>query len=333
MKVAVVGLGGVGGYFGGRLCQNPDVDVHFLLRPTSSNVAAIRTNGLRLISVKGDYHHPASRCNVATAATEIGPCDYVLVCVKTYDLEALLPTLRPLVREGTAVVPLLNGMDAPTVLTEALGKEMVLGGLCLIISYIESPGVIKHTAGSDTQLITFGELDGPCGSARVQRLKEAFHAVGVPAHVPAEEVGVLACMWEKFVKIVAFSGSTAVCRSGMGALQEQPRSAEIWLRLITEGLAVATAHGGEVLMRDPGWLEQRHVEVRKLARDATASMQRDIVAGRVSELHEQLGAMVRLAEAKGVDAPITAFVYAALLPQEAEARARAKMVAESLPAA
>lgn len=323
MKIAVVGMGGVGGYFGGRLCQNAGCDVHFLLRPSSSNVAAIRADGLRLVSVKGDYHHPAEQCKVATSAADIGPCDYVLVCVKTYDLEAVAPTLAPLLKEGTAVVPLLNGMDATAVLTKALGAEHVLGGLCLIISMIEAPGVIKHTAGSDTQLITFGELQGVCESDRVARLKAAFLEVGVPAHVPPDEVGISACVWEKFVKIVSFSGATAVCRAGIGWVLEEPRSRQIFAQLQAEGLAVARAHGGDALMSEPNWLENRLAETQKnLARDATASMQRDMVAGRVSELHEQLGAMVRYAEAKGVDAPMTGFVYAALLPQENAARER-----------
>jgi len=329
MRVAIVGAGGVGGYFGGRLCQNPNVQVHFLVRPSSSNVAAIRTNGLRLLSVKGDCHLPATTCHVATSAADIGPCDYVLVTVKTYDLEELAPTLKPLIHEGTAIVPLLNGMEAPDVLSRALGKEHVLGGLCLIIAFIESPGVIRHTAGSDTQLITFGELSGRCESARVARLKHAFLQVGVPAHVPPDDIGVTACLWEKFVKIVSFSGATAVCRAGLGAIMEQPRSRFIFEQLQAEGLAVARAYGGDGLMSAPDWLEKRLKESEKLPRNSTASMQRDLVAGRVSELHEQVGTMVRYAEAKGISTPVTSVVYAALLPQEAEARANAAASKES----
>ena len=355
LKIAVVGAGGTGGYFGGRLCQNARCDVHFLLRPNSSNVAAIRADGLRLLSVKGDHHEAARKCQVATSAAAIGPCDYVIVCVKTYDLEQLAPTLRPLLKEGTAVVPLLNGMDAHTVLGKALGEEHVLGGLCLIIAFLEAPGVVRQTAGSDTQLITFGELRGKCESARVARLKQAFLEVGVAAYVPSDDVGVLNHLWEKFVKIVGFSGVTAVCRAGMGHVLDEPRSRQsarrrsnpwpgcrlpacclasctlltalsssrvrrIYTQLLHEGVATARAHGGGKLMTDT-WLDEQMAQVGRLAKGATSSMQRDLVAGRVSELHEQIGAMCVHAETFAVDVPTTSFVYAALIPQEAAARA------------
>ena len=322
MKVAIVGSGGVGGYFGGRLAQLSDVEVHFLLRPSSANVPVLRAQGLRCKSIKGDF---TVQPHVATSAEDIGPCDFVLVCVKTYDLQSLAPTLRPLVsaERDTAVIPLLNGFDAPAVLSTAVGAQHVAGGLCLIIAYLESPGVVVHTAGSDTQLVTFGEMSAPCESPRIAALKQAFLRAGVAAFVPSDEVGVVGCLWEKFVKIVSFSGATAVCRCGMGYILDEARSSALFERLQHEGLAVASAHGGDALMRAPGWEEARLAQQAQLPRDATASMQRDMLAGRPSELHEQLGAMVRLAEEKGVQVPTVETVYAALLPQENAAR-RAK---------
>lgn len=162
------------------------------------------------------------------------------------------------------MVPLLNGMDAAPILTAALGASHVVGGLCLIISFLEAPGVIRHTAGSDTQLISFGELVGPCESPRIARLRQVFLAVGVPASVPPDDVRVEGMLWEKFVKIVSFSGSTAVCRAGIGALLEQPRSRQIFLQLQAEGVAVARAHGGGALLGEgDAWAQ---VSARPVAR-------------------------------------------------------------------
>eukprot|EP00928_Gymnodinium_smaydae_P076641 TRINITY_DN5968_c0_g1_i1.p1 TRINITY_DN5968_c0_g1~~TRINITY_DN5968_c0_g1_i1.p1 ORF type:complete len:331 (+),score=63.28 TRINITY_DN5968_c0_g1_i1:259-1251(+) len=322
LKVAVVGAGGVGAYFGGRLATLPaeQAEVHFLLRESSANVGAMREAGLVGKSINGDFHVRQPR--VATSAEAIGPCDYVIVTVKTYDLPALAPTLRPLVsrERGTAVVPLLNGMDACDVLAKALGAEFVLGGLCLIIAFLEAPGVVRHTAGSPHQLISFGEMLQPVGSRRVTVLKELFLAAGVAAYVPPDEVGIAAMLWEKFVKIVSFSASTTICRAGMGYVLEEPRARALFCRLQEEGLAVACAHGGDILMKDPGWLETRLQQQDQLPRDSTASMQRDMLAGRPSELHEQLGAMVRLGEEKGVPVPTTETVYASLLVWERAAR-------------
>ena len=325
LKVAVVGAGGVGGYFGGRLATLEDVDVTFLVRPSSSNLPVLREAGLAVKSLKGDFHVPPENFHVATSAEEIGPCDFVLVCVKTYDLSAVAPMLHPLVsaERNTAVIPLLNGMDAPRVLSDALGTEFVVGGLCLIIAFLEAPGVVAHTAGSETQLITFGEMVQPVESSRVAKLKAAFLRAGVAAYVPPDDVGVAGCLWEKFVKIVSFSGATAVCRAGIGFILDEPRANGLFSRLQAEGLEVARAHGGDVLMREEGWLEARRQQQQQLPKEANASLARDMLAGRVSELHEQLGSMVRLAEEKGVAVPTTETVYAALLPQEAAARARA----------
>lgn len=320
MKVAVVGVGGVGGYFGGRLATLDDVEVVFLLRESSSNLAVLRDNE-RVLTCKSDLIDDfiVSNPRVATRAEDVGPCDFVLVCVKTYDLRELAPTLRPLVssERDTAVVPLLNGMDAPRVLADALGEEFVVGGLCRVVSYLEAPGVVRHVS-EPTPPITFGETTpSRSPNPRLTRLRSAFSRAGVSAHVPMgnDGGGVTTRMWDKFVKIVALSGAQTVCRAGIGDVLDEPRSRGVLERSVAEGRAVAVAHGV-----DPARVDSGIDFARRLPRDSTTSMQRDVLAGRVSELHEQLGTMVRLAEEKGVPVPTIETMYAALLPQENAAR-------------
>ena len=213
MKIAVVGVGGVGGYFGGRLATQPSNEVFFVARPGRQH-DGLKRHGLQVLSgaTHGDFK--IKPCLVVATAAEVGPVDVVLVCVKTYDLGNLTETLGPLLRDGsaeadaTAVIPLLNGMDAPAALLKHLGEQHVLGGLCKIMAWIDSPGVIRHN-GSLASL-AFGELGARSGTItpRVERLLAAFAAAGVAADSPAH--GIVNEMWRKMVMICTFSGTGAV---------------------------------------------------------------------------------------------------------------------------
>jgi 2-dehydropantoate 2-reductase len=307
LRIAVFGSGGVGGYFGGRLAQAGE-DVHFVAR--GEHLAAIREHGLRVSSVDGDFLVRPAR--VTDDPSDLGPVDVVLLGVKAWQVPRAAEALRPLVGERTFVVPLQNGIEAPEQLAAVFGSSRVLGGLCRILAYIESPGHIRHAGVAP--YIAFGELDRS-HSARVEALRRAFsRASGVTAEV-APDIG--AAMWSKFVFIAAVSGVGALTRAPIGVIRSQPESRRLLEQALEEIYAVA-AGNGIALAADT--VDQTLAFIDNLPPYTTASMQRDIIQGRPSELEAQVGAVVRLGERRGIAVPVHRMIYAALLPLERRAR-------------
>jgi len=307
MKMVVWGSGAVGGYFGGRLAQAGH-DVTFIAR--GNHLEAILDDGLHVESLKGDFRvHPAR----ATDRTEgIGAVDVVLCCVKSWQVAAAAETMRPLVGAGTVVIPLQNGVEAHATLAEALGPEHVLPGVCRLISMIKAPGRIAHV-GADP-FITFGELDNR-SHHRAEAIAGAFaEAQGLSVAVSTD---IMADLWKKFMLIAPWGSIGALTRTPIGVMRCVPETRDMLERSIREVLAVALGHGVAV---DPAAADQIIPFIDKLPHDGTASMQRDIMAGRPSELHEQTGAVVRFGEAVGVDTPVNRFIYYSLLPLEGKAR-------------
>lgn len=309
MRIAVFGTGGVGGYFGGRLAQAGE-EVIFIAR--GEHLRAIIERGLRVDSIKGDFVIQPAQATDNPA--EVGPVDAILVGVKAWDVPEAAQLMRPMVGPETFVVPLENGVEAPDQLAEVLGREHVLGGLCKIISAIVAPGHIRH-AGIDPY-IAFGELDGH-KSERAERLRQAFaKATGVTAEVSDD---IQAAMWEKFVFIAAISGVGAVTRAPAGVIRSLPETRQMLEQAMHEILAVARARG--VALSDEV-IPQTMAFIDAIPADGTASMQRDIIAGRPSELDYQNGTVARLGRELGVPTPVNAFIYASLLPQELRARGK-----------
>jgi len=310
MRIAVFGAGGAGGYFGGRLAQAGE-DVVFIAR--GEHLRAMREHGLRVDSLKGDF---VIRLAQATDdPSQVGPVDAVLVCVKAWDVPAAAQAMRPLVGPETFVVPLENGVEAPDQLAAVLGAEHVLGGLARIISFIAEPGHIRHTGAEP--YVAFGELDRR-PSQRAERLRRAFARAGVTAEIPPD---IQVAMWEKFLFIAAISGVGAVTRAPAGIMRSLPETRQMLEQAIREVFAVARARGialpEEVVAKTMAYIDS-------LPPDGTASMQRDIIAGRPSELEYQNGTVVRLGRESGVPTPTHAFIYASLLPQELRARGQAQ---------
>ncbi len=309
MRIAIFGSGGVGGYFGGRLAQAGE-EVIFIAR--GEHLRAIQTQGLRVDSIKGDFIIRPAQATDNPA--EVGTVDVILVGVKAWDVPEAAQLMRPMVGPETFVVPLENGVEAPDQLAAVLGREHVLGGLCKIISAIVAPGHIRH-AGIDPY-IAFGELDGR-KSERAERLRQAFaKAIGVTAEVSPD---IQAAMWEKFVFIAAISGVGAVTRAPAGVLRSLPETRQMLEQAMREILAVARARG--VALADEV-IPQTMAFIDALPANGTASMQRDILSGRPSELEYQNGTVARLGRELGVPTPVNAFIYASLLPQELRARGK-----------
>ena len=307
MRIAVVGAGGVGGYFGAKLAH-AGVDPVFLVR--GANLEALRTRGIKVESIKGDFEVGPVQASDDPAA--IGPVDAVLVAVKAWQIAEVAPTLRPLLGDDTVVVPLENGMEAPAQLAEALGSQHAAGGLCAIVSFAVAPGHIRHI-GAEPQVV-FGELDNR-RSERLERLRAAFQRADVSAEIPPD---IHRSMWTKFLFIAPFSGVGAVARVTTGDWRHVPETRSLVQRAIEEVFALARAHG--VTLADDA-IARTMGHIDNLPPGATSSLQRDVLEGKPSELDAQLGAAVRMGRESGVPTPACEFLYSALLPQERLSRA------------
>lgn len=306
MKFLVFGTGGVGGYFGGRLAQAGH-EVTFVAR--GHHLDAIEKDGLRVESIAGDFSiHPA---RAASSPAGITP-DVILVAVKAWDVPAAAEAIKANIGPHTVVIPLCNGVDAPSQLQSALGQEVVLGGLCRISAFIGGPGLIRHVGVPP--YIAFGELDGGL-TPRVEAVKQAFAACqGVFVEIPPD---IRTAMWEKFIFIAAVSGLGSVTRMALGDFRAVPESRDLLIEAIAETARVGRALGVKI----PEDAETRVLGIIDNApAGLTASMQKDILEGRPSELEAQNGAVVRLGRQAGLPTPVHAFLYASLLPGERKAR-------------
>jgi 2-dehydropantoate 2-reductase len=308
MRIAVFGVGGAGGYFGTRLAQAGE-DVIFIAR--GEHLRAMRAHGLRLESIKGDaLIQPAQATDDPTS---VGVVDVVLVGVKAWQVAEAAQAMRPMIGPETFVVPLENGVEAPEQLAAALGTEHVLGGLAVIISFLAGPGHLRH-AGAEP-FIAFGELDNRPGE-RAQRLRDVFTRAGVNAAIPPD---IHVALWEKFVFIVAISGVGAITRAPAGVIRTLPETRQMLEQAMRETLLVGQARG--IALTEQA-IVKALANVDGIVASGTASMQRDIIAGRPSELEAQNGAVVRLGQEVGVATPVNAFIYHTLLPQELRARGK-----------
>jgi 2-dehydropantoate 2-reductase len=307
MRFAIFGAGAVGGYLGGRLAQAGQ-DVVFIAR--GEQLKAIRRSGLRVSSMAGDFLiHPADAID---NPAEVGVVDTVLVTVKAWQVLEAAEAVKPMVGPNTVVLPIQNGMDAPDQLAAILGAERVLGGLCHLSARVAGPGHIMHVAISPR--VTFGELDRRL-SERVERLRHVFEGCqGLTAVVPPD---IRAALWEKLLFIAAISGVGAVTRQPAGVIRSVPETRAMLIRAMDEVAAVAEARGIRLL---PGIVEKTMEFIDSMPPATMASMQRDIIDGRPSELEAQNGAVVRVAQEVGLEVPTHAFIYASLLPGELKAR-------------
>lgn len=290
MRIVIMGAGGLGGYFGGRLAAAGH-DVAFVAR--GAHLAAIRQNGLRVESALGELH--LRDCVATDDPSTLAPADVVLIGVKLWDTEAAAEAIKPLVRPGTAVVSFQNGVSKDEVLTRILGREAVIGGVGQIGVVIASPGVIRHT-GTMARL-TFGELDNR-RSDRVQALLDACQAAGIDAEIP-EDINL--AIWQKFAFLVPMSACTASMRSTIGPIRANPQTRAFLLDITREVAAVGRALGVK-LAED--FAEQRMAFIDTLPPQMTASMQGDLARGNRLELPWLSGAVVALGGQLGVPTPL-----------------------------
>lgn len=306
MKVAVYGVGGVGGFFGAQLIR-AGADVRLIAR--GDHLEAIRDKGLCVTSPTGEMLVQPSMAT--DDPNDVGVVDAVILGVKAKQVRTVAQSLSPMLGPDSFVVPLQNGVEAAADLVDVLGSRHVVGGLCGIMSWVCGPGHIR-TLG-DINFIRFGELDNS-RSARLEAFVTEFAATGVKAEIP-EDIHV--ALWEKFLFVASIGGVGALKRAPFGLIREEPESRRTLELAMQEILALA---GAMNVALDESIVNRTMTFVDKLPAEGTTSLQRDIVAGRPSELDAWSGAVVRLAARSGIEVPTHAFIYESLLPHELESR-------------
>jgi len=306
MKISVFGVGGVGGYFGGRLAEAGN-NVVFIAR--GKHLEAIKNDGLRVDSINGDF--AISPAQATEDPSSVGHVDLVLVAVKAWQVPDAARIIRPMVGEHSTVLPLQNGIEAAPQLAAELGHERIVGGLCKIISSVKAPGHINHVGVEP--YVALGEFDGS-ESERVSNIYDAFKSAGVTVEKPEN---IQTAIWEKFLFIAAWSGVGAITRAPVGMIRENNATRNMLVHSMQEIALVASSQGVEL---PDNVIDKAMNYVDALPYEGTASMQRDIQENRPSELESQNGAVARLGEQHGIATPVNSFIYHSLSLMERIAR-------------
>jgi 2-dehydropantoate 2-reductase len=310
LRVGVAGAGGVGGLAAALLAR---AGHRVALLARGEALDAIRARGLEVATPPGDFSARVELASDSPAA--LGPCDVLLVAVKTWQVAALAPQLAPMVGPGTVVVPLQNGVEAAERLARGLPGAQVAGGVCFVFSRSEGPGKVRH-AGAPLS-ITIGERAGAPLPGALAPLVAALTVDGLRLALSA---GIDAGTWEKLLFASPYGAVGALARAPAGPIRSTPETRALLAGLMAEAAAVARARGvplgGDVVERTMAKLDA-------VPADATVSMQRDLAAGRPSELQDQIGAVIRIGAATATPTPLHDAVSALLLPLERAARGEA----------
>lgn len=289
MKIAVMGSGGLGGYFGARLAKG-GADVAFIAR--GAHLAAMRENGL---AVEGPEPIRLSRVNAIQDPAEVGVVDLVLFAVKLWDTDEALELIRPLVGPDTGVISFQNGVLKDEYLRAAFDPSRIMGGVSYVATTIDRPGVIRQTG--PMQRLIFGEFDST-RSARAEAFLKACLAGGIKAEISPD---IRREIWQKYVFLVGMSATTTTIRKTIGPIRENPQTRLLLLDLMREVVAVGRAEGVNL---DEDYAEQRLKLTDEVAYDMTASMHHDLERGNRLEVRWLSGGVVELGRKRGVPTPL-----------------------------
>ncbi|WP_299243500.1 2-dehydropantoate 2-reductase [uncultured Aquimarina sp.] len=306
MHTVIIGIGGVGGYFGGKIA-NSGQKTSMIAR--GKHLGAILKNGLKVKSIDGDFE--TRPFLVADDIKKVDKADLILICTKSWQVESAAELIKPILKEDTIVIPLQNGADNAEKVMSVIDKKHVVGGLCKIYSKIESPGVISHFG--HTPEIIFGELD-KSKSNRLQKVKQVFDKAGFKNKV-SEDIQV--DIWSKFMFIATVSGLGALTRATIGEMYKHSELNKILRATATEIYQIAIAKGIEM---PSAIVDGIMTFISKQPFDATASTQRDIMDGRPSELDNFNGFIVKEGKNLSIETPTNIFIYSCLQPVETKAR-------------
>jgi 2-dehydropantoate 2-reductase len=308
MRIAIVGSGAVGGYYGAMLARAGH-RVTFIAR--GAHLRAIKERGLLVWSPLGDF---TVRAPADSEIARVGPVDLVLLAVKTYDNDVVLPQLPALCGPGTIVLTLQNGVDSPLQVAQAVGEERVLAGPTYIATSLSAPGVIEQT-GTHRRIV-FGEVFEPRPEVtdRVRRIAEAFTAADIQAE-PVADARVP--LWEKFIYLASYAAFSGSARKPAGAIWGDPFARERFLSAVDEVCAVARAEGVPV---PDGQRERVTAYMNTVPATMRASLLIDLMQGKRIEVEALQGSVVRRGAARGVPTPIMSTLYAVLRAASAHAQ-------------
>ena len=300
MRIAVVGAGGVGGGFGSALAK-AGADVTFIAR--GAHLAAMKRAGLQVKSPRGDTHLQPTQATDNPAA--VGAVDFVLFCVKLWDVESAGQAIKPLLGADTAVIPLQNGIDAHERLLPILGKRAVMGGVAQISASITAPGEITQI-GTFMHMI-FGELDGR-RSKRAEQFLALCQNAGFDATLSET---ILTELWMKFILLASNAGMMALARQPIGKLRDDPDMRPIFLAAYREVVAVGLAKG---IALPADAIEKVSDFTAHFPPTMKASMALDLERGNRLEVPWLSGKVTELGRHYGIPTPTHAMLYAMLKP-------------------
>jgi len=300
MKIAIIGAGGIGGYFGALLARAGE-DVHFVVR--SRSLAVLREKGLTVESPATPLH--LEQVSATDDPSAVGPADVVIFAVKLPDARAAARQIAPLVGPRSVVIPFQNGVESPQMLAHAIPRAQVACGVAYIAAALRAPGVVVH--GGTFARLRFGPLD-PGQMPGLEQFRDACQRAGIDAQIVPD---ILREVWEKFVFLVGLSAMTAATRKPIGVIRADPDMRETLRAVMRETFAVGRAEG---IALAPDFVDQRMAFVDTLPETMQASMLHDLQAGRPLELPWLSGAVVRLGQQHTIATPVNRTIYAALKP-------------------
>jgi 2-dehydropantoate 2-reductase len=307
MRIAVIGAGGFGGYFGARLAKG-GADVRFLAR--GSHLAAMRANGL---AIEGGPERICANPVIASDnPADLGVADFVLLAVKLWDTEMVLDQIKPMVGPSTTLISFQNGVLKDNALRNTYGPARIMGGVGYVATTIDRPGVIRQTGPMER--LVFGEFDGR-RSTRAEAFLQACLKGGINAELSTD---ILREIWEKYVFLVGLSGTTTAMRSAIGPIRENRQTRAFLLDVMREVVAVGNAHGAEL---QADYAERRLALADDVAADMTSSMHHDLQRGRPLEIRWLSGGVVHLGSAVGIATPLNRAIADVLALYEAGAPA------------
>jgi 2-dehydropantoate 2-reductase len=296
MKIAVMGSGGLGGLYGGRLAH-AGYDVTFIAR--GAHMSAMKEQGL-LIENDEQGEVRIARPNVTDDPAAVGVADYVLLAVKLWDTDAAVSAIRPMVGPATAVISLQNGVIKDDILRREFGEDAVIGAVAYVATHVARPGVIRQTG--TMQRLVLGEYDGQ-QSPRAQQLLDAMLRAGIQAAISDD---IRRTIWEKYVFLVGLSGTTATMRSTIGPIRQNAQSRAFLYDLLKETVAVGRAHG----VRLPSdYANDRLAFLDTVPATMTSSMHHDLEKGNRLEVAWLSGGVVELGRAVNVATPANRAVW------------------------
>lgn len=305
MRIAIIGSGGVGGYFGAKLAE-AGFDVTFFAR--GEHLSTMKKVGLTVKSILGNFH--VKDIAATDNLRDIEPVDLIIFATKAWQIKELAPALQSIVRSSTTILPLQNGVQAASELQTFFNSSHIVGGLCRIISKIEAPGVINHFGVTPT--IVFGELDKTI-SERTRKIKAVFDKAGINSQISSD---IEADLWKKFISICV-SGLLAITKSTYGELRELKETRQMMIDLLNE---IYTLSRRMRINIEPDFVSKTVSYIDNFPHDSSSSLARDVWEGRPSEIEYQNGTVVKLAAEHGANVPINSFVYNCILPMELKAR-------------